>query len=69
MEEKKKKKSTLTNINVAIKASRPHQSWVQGINPISAGYDHHVSAAVESCGDNRHSLSEIQQLRNCAERQ
>lgn len=43
--------ATLTNIYVAIKASRPHQSWVQGINPISAGYDNHVSAAVESCSD------------------
>lgn len=49
------KKTTLTNIYVAIKASRSHQSWVQGINPISAGYDNHVSAAVESCSDNQHS--------------
>lgn len=45
------KKTTLTNIYVAIKASRPHQSWVQGISPISAGYDNHVGAAVESCSN------------------
>lgn len=47
---------------MAIKPPRPHQSWVQAISPIGASYNHHISAAVESCSDNRHSPSKIQPL-------